>query len=201
MGIQIGQIRAGQLATILVTGAHDMATGGTMGRARNPLRDRVTRDHRLVLRVSGVETYNRRLARDGRTPVGAPTYWEWVKDSEGKVIDGLAVHKKNGTLYLVCDPTSVTRTVRYLVDGREATAEEQATIHAYRKDKSDDEPDVLLFKLDSSQTWSEKTDPAFERGFLCPDSVLTLPPIYENIARDFSNTAAGGVENHSALNQ
>jgi len=149
MGIQIGQIRAGQLATILVTGAHDMATGGTMGRARNPLRDRVTRDHRLVLRVSGVETYNRRLTRNGRTPVGAPTYWEWVKDSEGKVIDGLAVHKKNGTLYLVCDPTSVTRTVRYLVDGREATAEEQATIHAYRKDKSDDEPDVLLFKLDS----------------------------------------------------
>ena len=158
MGIQIGQIKAGQLATILVTGAHDMATGGRKARDEdgnvikvplNPLTDRVTRDHRITARVSGVETYNRRLARDGRTPAGAPTYWEWVKDSEGKVIDGLAVHKKNGTLYLVCDPTSVTRTVRYLVDGREATTEEQATIHAYRKDKSDDEPDVLLFKLDS----------------------------------------------------
>jgi hypothetical protein len=149
MAIQIGQIRAGQLATILVTGAHEMATGGTMGTPRNPLRDRVTRDHRLVLRVSGVETYNRRLTRDGRTPVGAPTYWEWVKDSEGKVIDGLAVHKKNGTLYLVCDPTSVTRTLRYLVDNREATAAELVTIHSYRKDKSGGEPDILLFKLDS----------------------------------------------------
>jgi hypothetical protein len=149
MGIQIGQIRAGQLATILVTGAHEMATGGTMGTPRNPLRDRVTRDHRIVARVSGVETYNRRLTRDGRTPVGAPTYWEWVKDSEGKVVDGLAVHKKNGTLYLVCDPTSVTRTVRFLVDNREATPAELATIHAYRKDKSDAPPDILLFKLDS----------------------------------------------------
>ena len=65
MGIQIGQIRAGQLATILVTGEHEMATGGTMGTPRNPLRDRVTRDHRLVARVSGVETYNRRLASQG----------------------------------------------------------------------------------------------------------------------------------------
>ena len=158
MGIQIGQIKAGQLATILVTGAHDMATGGRKARDEdgnvikvplNPLTDRVTRDHRITARVSGVETYNRRLTRDGRVPVGAPTYWEWVKDSEGKVIDGLAVHKKNGTLYLVCDPTSVTRTIRYLVDEREATAAELATIHAYRKDKSDDEPDILLFKLDS----------------------------------------------------
>ena len=158
MGIQIGQIKAGQLATILVTGAHDMATGGRKARDEdgnvikvplNPLTDRVTRDHRITARVSGVETYNRRLARDGRTPAGAPTYWEWVKDSEGKVIDGLAAHKTNGTLYLVCDPTTVKRTVRYLVDNREATAAELATIHEYRKDKSDTPPDILLFKLDT----------------------------------------------------
>ena len=149
MGIQIGQIRAGQLATILVTGAHDMATGGRKGVPLNPLTDRVTRYHRITARVSGVETYNRRLTRDGRTPVGAPTYWEWVKDSEGKVIDGLAAHKANGTLYLVCDPTTVKRTLCFLVDNRKATATELATIHEYRKDKSDAPPDILLFKLDS----------------------------------------------------
>jgi hypothetical protein len=149
MGIQIGQIRAGQLATILVTGAHEMATGGRMGRPLNPLTGRVTRDHRITARVSGVETYSRRLAKDGREPAGGTSYWSWVRDEEGKVIDGLAVHKTNGTLYLVCDPTTAQRTVRYLVDGREATPEELETIHAYRKDKSDTPPDILLFKLDS----------------------------------------------------
>jgi hypothetical protein len=149
MGIQIGQIRAGQLATILVTGAHEMATGGRMGRPLNPLTGRVTRDHRITARVSGVETYSRRLAKDGREPAGGTSYWWWVRDEEGKVIDGLAVHKTNGTLYLVCDPTTAQRTVRYLVDGREATPEELETIHAYRKDKSDTPPDILLFKLDS----------------------------------------------------
>lgn len=149
MGIQIGHIKAGQLATILVKGDHAMATGGRKGVPLNPLMDRVSRDHRIIARVSGVETYNRRLAKDNRAPVGAPTYWEWVKDSEGKEIDGLAAHKTNGTLYLVCDPTNVTRTVRYLVDGREATADELKTIHDYRKDKSDTPPDILLFKLDT----------------------------------------------------
>jgi hypothetical protein len=149
MGIQIGQIRAGQLATILVQGKHEMATGGTMGTPRNPLRDRVTRDHRIAARVSGVETYSRRLAKEGREPAGGTSYWSWVRDEEGKVIDGLAVHKTNGTLYLVCDPTTVKRTLRYLVDGREATAEELATIHKYAKKKGGDEPDILLFKLDS----------------------------------------------------
>ena len=158
MGIQIGQIRAGQLATILVTGAHEMATGGRKGRDEdgnviqvplNPLTGRVTRDHRITARVSGVETYSRRLTKDGREPAGAASYWSWVRDEEGEVIDGLAVHKTNGTLYLVCDPTTVKRTVRYLVDGREATAEELKTIHDYRKDKSGGEPDILLFKLDT----------------------------------------------------
>ena len=149
MGIQIGQIRAGQLATILVTGAHDMATGGRKGVPLTPLTGRVTRDHRVTARVSGVETYNRRLAAQGREAAGGTSYWTWVRDEEGKVIDGLGVHKTNGTLYLVCDPTTAKRTVRYLVDNREATAAELATIHEYRKDKSDTPPDILLFKLDS----------------------------------------------------
>ncbi len=56
MGIQIGQIRAGQLATILVQGQHEMATGGRKGVPLNPLTGRVTRDHRITARVSGVET-------------------------------------------------------------------------------------------------------------------------------------------------
>jgi hypothetical protein len=149
MGIQIGQIRAGHLATILVTGAHEMATGGRMGRPLNPLTGRVTRDHRIVARVSGVETYRRRLEKQGRTPAGAPTYWQWVRDDEGNVIDGLAVHKTDGTLYLVCDPTTAQRTVRYLVDGREATPKELQTIEAYRKKKNATPPDILLFKLDT----------------------------------------------------
>ncbi len=149
MGIQIGQIRAGHLATILIQGDHEMATGGTMGRPLNPLFGRVTRDHRVVARVSGVETYRRRLEKQGRTPAGAPTYWQWVRDDEGNVIDGLAVHKTKGTLYLVCDPTTADRTLRYLVDGREATPDEVNQIHFYRKDKSEKEPDILLFKLDT----------------------------------------------------
>jgi hypothetical protein len=149
MGIQIGQIRAGQLATILVQGEHEMATGGRKGVPLNPLTNRVTRDHRIVARVSGVETYNRRLASQGREPAGGTSYWSWVRDEEGKVIDGLAVHKTNGTLYLVCDPTTAKRTVRYLVDNREATPAELTTIHDYRKDKSNTPPDILLFKLDS----------------------------------------------------
>jgi hypothetical protein len=149
MGIKIGDIRAGQLATILVTGAHEMATGGRKGVPLNPLTGRVTRDHRVVARVSGVETYNRRLASQGREPAGGTSYWQWVRDEDGKVVDGLAVHKTNGTLYLVCDPTTVKRTVCYLVDNREATAAELVTIHEYRKDKSDAPPDILLFKLDS----------------------------------------------------
>ena len=147
--IQIGSIRAGQLATILVQGEHEMAKGGRMGVPVNPLLGRVTRDHLITARVSGVETYKRRLAKDGREPAGATSYWTWVRDEDGKVIDGLAAHKTNGTLYLVCDPTSAMRTVRYLVDGREATADELKTIYEYRKDKSGSEPDILLFKLDS----------------------------------------------------
>jgi hypothetical protein len=149
MGIKIGDIRAGQLATILVTGQHEMATGGRMGRPLNPLTDRVTRDHRIVARVSGVETYNRRLAGQGRERAGGTSYWQWVRDEDGKVIDGLAVHKTDGTLYLVCDPTTAQRTVRYLVDGREATPEELETIQAYRKKKNATPPDILLFKLDT----------------------------------------------------
>jgi len=149
MGIKIGDIRAGQLATILVTGAHEMATGGRMGRPLNPLTGRVTRDHRVVARVSGVETYRRRLEKEGREPAGGTSYWQWMRDEEGRVIDGLAVHKTDGTLYLVCDPTTAQRTVRYLVDGREATPEELETIEAYRKKKNATPPDILLFKLDT----------------------------------------------------
>lgn len=149
MGIEIGSIRAGQLATILVQGEHEMTKGGRMGVPLNPLTGRVTRDHRITARVSGVETYSRRLAKDGREPAGGTSYWTWVRDENGKVIDGLAAHKTNGTLYLVCDPTTAQRTIRYLVDGREATKEELDVIHDYRKDKSDKEPDILLFKLDN----------------------------------------------------
>ncbi len=138
--INIENIRAGQVATILIQGEHKMNKGGRSGVPLNPLTGRVTRDHRVVVNVAGLGSYGRRLEKDGREPVGKPTWWEWVKD-------GVARHKTDGNLYLVGLPSNAQRTIRFLVDGREATPEEIATIREYTPDK--DDPEFLLFRLDS----------------------------------------------------
>ncbi len=138
--IDINTIRAGQIATILLTGEHKMNKGGRSGVPINPLLGRVTRDHKLVVNVAGRGSYARRLEKEGQEPVGKPTWWEWVKD-------GVAQHKGNGDLYLVGLPTEAKRVTRYLVDGREATPEELQTIRDYSPEG--EPPEFLLFKLEN----------------------------------------------------
>jgi len=134
-------IRAGRLATILLTGEHKMNKGGRAGVPLNPLLGRVTRDHRITVTVAGPETYSNVLeARTGEAPAGKAPWFTWVKD-------GLVMHKESGALYLAAVPTSAKRVTKYLVDGREATPEELATIRDYSPDKG--EPQFLCFALEN----------------------------------------------------
>ncbi len=152
-------IRAGRLATILLTGEHKMNKGGRIGvparlsssfviladgRAEiplNPLYGRVTRDHRITVTVAGPETYANVLPeRTGEAPAGKAPWFTWVKD-------GLVMHKESGALYLAAVPTSAKRVTRYLVDGREATEKELEIIRDYTPDKG--EPQFLCFALEN----------------------------------------------------
>jgi len=138
--MKIDSIKAGSIATILLKGEHKMNKGGRGGIAPNPLFGRVTRDHRVVVNAAGIGSYGRRLEKDGREPVGKPTWWEWVRD-------GVVRHKTTGELYFAGLPTSAKINARYLVDGREATESELQTIRAYSPEK--DDPEFLLFKLEN----------------------------------------------------
>ena len=137
--INTNTIRAGQLATVLLTGEHKMNKGGRYGVPLNPLLGRVTRDHRVTVTVAGPETYGNVLeARTGEAPVGKEPWFEWVRD-------GLVAHKATGVLYLAAVPTSVKRISRYLVDGQEATEAQLATIRQYTPEK--EAPQFLCFAL------------------------------------------------------
>ncbi len=157
--IDTSKIRAGQLATVLLTGEHKMNKGGRLGvplrltttfqtdkEGRsvvplNPLYGRVTRDHRVTVTVAGPRTYSNVLeARTGEAPVGKAPWFVWVRD-------GLVMHKETGALYLAAVPTSAKRVTRYLVDGREATTKELAIISEYTPDKA--EPQFLCFALEN----------------------------------------------------
>jgi hypothetical protein len=139
--IKIDSIKAGRLATVLLTGEHKMNKGGRAGVAPNPLFGRVTRDHRVTVTVAGPETYSNVLEnRTGEAPAGKAPWFEWVKD-------GVVRHKETGALYLAAVPTSAKRVARYLVDGREATEAEIATIREYSPDKG--EPQFLCFALEN----------------------------------------------------
>jgi len=139
--IDINTIRAGRLATILLDGEHKMNKGGRAGVPLNPLLGRVTRNHRITVTVAGPETYSNVLPeRTGEEPAGKAPWFVWVKD-------GLVAHKDTGALYLAAVPTSAKRVTRYLVDGREATEVELATIREYTPDKG--EPQFLCFSLEN----------------------------------------------------
>ena len=163
--IDTSKIRAGQLATVLLTGEHKMNKGGRIGtpvrlssafvllengRAEiplNPLYGRVTRDHRLTVTVAGPETYSNVLeARTGEAPAGKAPWFEWVKD-------GLVMHKQTGALYLAAVPTSAKRVTRYLVDGREATIKELAIIRDYTPEK--EAPQFLCFALENVENLAD----------------------------------------------
>jgi hypothetical protein len=138
--IDIDTIKAGHIATVLLQGEHKMNKGGRSGIPVNPLTGRVTRDHRIIANVAGIGSYGRRLEKEGREPVGKPTWWEWVKD-------GVVRHKVTGELYIAALPSSAKLTTRYLVDGREATPKELETIRSYTPEK--DNPEFLLFKMEN----------------------------------------------------
>lgn len=139
--MNIDTIKAGRLATILLNGEHKMNKGGRGGIPLNPLLGRVTRNHRVTVTVAGPETYSNVLPeRTGEQPAGKAPWFRWVKD-------GVVAHKETGDLYLAAVPTSAKRTIRYLVDGREATKEELDTISAYSPEKG--EPQFLCFKLEN----------------------------------------------------
>jgi hypothetical protein len=139
--IDTTKIRAGRLATILLTGEHKMNKGGRAGVPLNRLLGRVTRDHRITVTIAGPETYANVLPeRTGEAPAGKAPWFTWVKD-------GLVMHKESGALYLAAVPTSAKRVTRYLVDGREATKKELEIIRDYTPDKG--EPQFLCFALEN----------------------------------------------------
>jgi len=139
--IDSSKIRAGQLATVVLTGEHKMNKGGRYGVPLNPLLGRVTRDHRLTVTVAGPETYSNVLeGRTGEAPAGKEPWFRWVKD-------GLVEHKTTGVLYLAAVPTSAKRISRYLVDGQEASAAQLVTIREYTPDK--EAPQFLCFSLEN----------------------------------------------------
>ena len=139
--IDSSKIRAGQLATIVLTGEHKMNKGGRMGVPLNPLLGRVTRNHRITVTVAGPETYGNVLEdRTGEAPAGKAPWFEWIKD-------GLVAHRQTGMLYLAAVPTSAKRVTKYLVDGQEASAAQLATIREYTPEK--EAPQFLCFALEN----------------------------------------------------
>ena len=135
--INIDNIRAGMIATIILQGEHKMNKRG------NPLAGRVTRNHRLVVTVAGRDSYRNALEERGEKPVGNKAPWfRWERD-------GIVANVKTGELYLAALPTAAKRETNYLVDNRPATEAEIETIRAFTPDKG--QPDFLCFALENVQ--------------------------------------------------
>lgn len=127
--IDIKSIKPGQIATFKMekTG-RDTNLRKTLdtadGRVPNPILERVTQLTTVIGNVAGRETYTRKLAKRGDAPKGRPAWWTWTEQ------DGIAKHRTDDSrgLYVVVSPTGGDTV--YLVDGREPTPEEAATIEA-----------------------------------------------------------------------
>ena len=133
--IDLNNIRAGNICTILLRGEHSMKTGGRSGLPLNPLTGRVMKNHRLVVTLAGPDSYgNRHEDAPGEKP-----WFVWVKP-------GLVKHPVTGKQYVAALPSSAMKTIGYVVDGRPATAEDLATIALYRKAKSP--PKFLTFPVE-----------------------------------------------------
>ena len=111
-----------------------------MNKRGNPLVGRVTRNHRLIVTVAGPQSYANRLGKQGEEPVGRTPWYRWVKE-------GVVTHPETGKMYLAALPTGAQRHVKYLVDGREASAEELEVIRQFTPDKG--EPDMLCFAIEN----------------------------------------------------
>jgi len=131
-------LRSGDVvSTIITQGEADLKVGGRSGVPLNPLAKRVTKTTTFKnLELAGPSTYTDKLAARGEVPAGQSPWYQWVAD-------GHIRHAKNGNGYLACSPSPKTEvSVKYLVDGREATEDELKTIEAYKKASSP--PDILL---------------------------------------------------------
>jgi hypothetical protein len=125
--INIEQIKAGRIATVLMEGEYKLNKGGRSGTPINEYYGRVTRKFRFTITLAGEETYYN-INPDA---VGKPSWFEFVKD-------GLVRHKTNGQLYLAGIPTNNTNNKYELyVDGRPITKEEYEAIQQYRSDSKD----------------------------------------------------------------
>ena len=131
--MKINNISVGQIATVKLGGEHKM------NKRNNPLIGRVTRDHRMVVKVAGPESYTQRLNEKGETPAGKSPWYQWVKP-------GIVQHKITGELYIAAIPHE-NPSINYLVDGRPATNEELDTIKRFTPEKKD--PDFLCFRLEN----------------------------------------------------
>ena len=137
MGIQIGQIRAGQIATILLEGEYKLNTGGRSGIPLNIYKGRVTRKFRFTISLAGEETYYN-INPDA---IGKPTWFEFIKD-------GVVRNKKTGQLYLAGIPhNNKNNKFDLYIDGRPITKEEYDYIQQYRQDK--EECKFLTMSVDS----------------------------------------------------
>jgi len=135
--INIEQVQAGSIATILMQGEYKMNKGGSSGIPLNQYSGRVTRAYRFAITLAGEETYFNKYP----DAIGKPMWFEFVKD-------GLVKHKKTGQLYLAGLPTKSKRNkFDLLVDGRPITTQERKDIEQYRTDK--EEAKFLTIAIDN----------------------------------------------------
>ena len=135
--INIEQIKAGRIATVLMQGEYKMNKGGRSGIPINEYSGRVTRKYRFTMTLAGPETYYNKYP----DAVGKQAWFEFVKD-------GLVRHTKTGQLYLAglpCD--NANNKYELLIDGRPITKEEYDAIQQYRTDK--EEAKFLTISIDN----------------------------------------------------
>ena len=144
--IDINEIKAGHIATVLMDGEYKLYRGGRSGLPLNEYHGRVTRAYRFAVTIAGEETYNNKYP----DAVGKPNWFVFVRD-------GLVKHKTTGQLYLAGLPTDNKRNkFDLLVDNRPITEEERQAIRKYRSEK--DNAPFLTIALDNV---INVKDPAF----------------------------------------
>jgi hypothetical protein len=135
--INIFELKAGRIATILLEGEYKLNAGGRSGIPLNIYKGRVTRKFRFSLTLAGEETYNNIYPES----IGKPNWFTFVRD-------GLVRNNKTGQLYVAGIPHDNPNSEFGLyVDGRRITQEEYDYIQQYRPDSKD--PKFLTISLDN----------------------------------------------------
>jgi hypothetical protein len=123
--IDLNNIKAGHIATVLMDGEYKLNKGGRSGLPINIYYGRVTRDFRFAITLAGEETYNNKYP----DAVGKPNWFTFVRD-------GLVRNNKTGQLYLAGLPTNSKKNrFDLLVDNQPITQEQYEYIQQYRSDK------------------------------------------------------------------